>query len=78
MRLSENERTVMGMAEYIGKTQPAVVAPVRHGRVVETIEDGRMKRIFSCCRTDCTERTCWMTANYCPNCGAKMDEEVSE
>ena len=52
----------------------AVVAPVRHGRVIETIEDGRMKRVFSCCGTDFTKLTCWMRPNYCPNCGAKIDE----
>lgn len=49
------------------------VAPVRHGNIVETIEDGRMKRVFSCCGTDFTKMTCWMTPKYCPNCGAKMD-----
>lgn len=53
----------------------ADVAPVRHGSIIETIEDGRMKRVFSCCRADFTEMTCWMTPNYCPNCGAKMDLE---
>ena len=52
----------------------AVVVPVRHGRVIETIEDGRMKRVFSCCGTDFTGITCWMRPNYCPNCGAKIDE----
>ena len=52
----------------------AVVVPVRHGRVIETIEDGRMKRVFSCCGTDFTGITCWMRPNFCPNCGAKMDE----
>lgn len=56
----------------------ADAASVRHGRVIETIEDGRMKRVFSCCGTDFTGITCWMRPNFCPNCGAKMDEEVSE
>lgn len=49
------------------------VVPVRHGSIIETIEDGRMKRVFSCCGTDFTKMTCWMTPKYCPNCGAKMD-----
>lgn len=49
--------------------------PVRHGSIIETIEDGRMKRVFSCCGTDFTKMTCWMMPNYCPNCGAKMDKE---
>ena len=51
----------------------ADAAPVRHGRIIETIENGRMKRVFSCCGTDFTEMTCWMTPNFCPECGAKMD-----
>ena len=51
----------------------ADVAPVRHGRIIETIEDGHMKRVFSCCGTDFTKMTCWMTPKYCPYCGAKMD-----
>lgn len=49
--------------------------PVRHGSIIETIEDGRMKRVFSCCGTDFTKMTCWMMPNYCPNCGAKLDKE---
>lgn len=49
--------------------------PVRHGSIIETIEDGHMKRVFSCCGTDFTKMTCWMMPNYCPNCGAKMDKE---
>ena len=53
----------------------ADVAPVRHGSIIETIEDGRMKRVFSCCGTDFTKMTCWMAPNYCPNCGAKLDLE---
>ena len=56
----------------------ADAAPVRHGRVIETIEDGRMKRVFSCCGTDFTGITCWMRPNYCPNCGAKMDGGVDD
>lgn len=51
----------------------ADVVPVRHGKIIETIEDGHMKRTFSCCGTDFTQMTCWMTPNYCPNCGARMD-----
>lgn len=49
------------------------VVPVRHGRIVQTLENGRMKRVFSCCGTDFTKLTSWMAPNYCPNCGAKMD-----
>lgn len=55
---------------------PAVDAePVRHGRIIETIENGKFKRIFSCCGKNFTTMTTWMTPRYCPNCGAKMDGE---
>ena len=47
--------------------------PVRHGKIIETIENGKMKRVFSCCNTDFTQLTMWITPNYCPNCGAKME-----
>ena len=60
-------------ADCIRFMDTADVAPVRHGNIIETIEDGRMKRVFSCCGTDFTKMTCWMTPKYCPNCGAKMD-----
>ena len=50
----------------------AVAVPVRHGRVIETIEDGRMKRVFSCCGTDFTGITCWMRPNYCPTVGQRL------
>lgn len=59
-------------ADNIKSIPAADVTPVRHGSIIETIEDGHMKRVFSCCGTDFTKMTCWMTANYCPNCGAKM------
>ena len=59
--------------EMIKSLPAADVIPVRHGSIIETIEDGHMKRVFSCCGTDFTKTTCWMAANYCPNCGAKID-----
>lgn len=42
------------------------------GEIVETIKDGKMKRVFSCCGTDFTQLTMWMTPNFCPECGAKI------
>lgn len=62
-------------SQYIEIIPAADVTPVRHGSIIETIEDGHMKRVFSCCGTDFTKMTCWMTPKYCPNCGARMDEE---
>lgn len=77
------EALTEGAYGYVDALQIAIAptvdaAPVRHGKIIETIEDGRMKRVFSCCGTDFTEMTCWMTPNYCPECGAKVEKEKSE
>ena len=75
----DNERVRIDMVtgtfltEYCSPTVDA--EPVRHGRVIETVENGKFKRIFSCCGTDFTTMTMWMTPRCCPNCGAKMDLE---
>lgn len=53
--------------------KPADVAPVVHGRIVGSLEDGRYRRRFSCCGEDATMITQWAWPKYCPNCGAKMD-----
>ena len=65
-------------AKQIADAPTVDAVPVRHGKIIETIENGRMKRVFSCCGEDFTKLTCWMTPNYCPNCGAKMDKEKNE
>lgn len=52
----------------------ADVAEVRHGKIIETIKDGKMNRVFSCCGHDFTELTYWYMPKYCPNCGALMKE----
>ena len=58
------------------KGMPAAdVAPVVHGRIVVSLEDGRYRRRFSCCGEDATMITQWAWPKYCPNCGAKMDGE---
>lgn len=70
-----------GMGEIIGKAlmryverQPAAdVAPVVHGRIVGSLEDGRYRRRFSCCGEDATMITQWIWPKYCPSCGAKID-----
>lgn len=62
------------MAMAIAASAPAAdVAPVVHGRIVGSLEDGRYRRRFSCCGEDATMITQWAWPNYCPNCGAKMD-----
>ena len=66
-----------GTADYIYMIEdmPAAdVAPVRHGRWEEASDGDGIVCPF--CRTDfCTiiyDTECF---NYCPNCGAKMDEK---
>ena len=51
---------------------------VEHGHWIETIENGKMKRVTSCCGDDQTTLTCWYTPRYCPNCGAKMEKHFRE
>ena len=51
----------------------ADVAPVVHGRIVGSLEDGRYRRRFSCCGEDATMITEWTWPKYCPSCGAKID-----
>ena len=45
------------------------------GEIIETIKDGKMNRVFSCCGTDFTQLTTWMTPKYCPECGAKVSKK---
>ena len=42
------------------------------GEIIETIKNGKMNRMFSCCGTDFTQLTMWMMPKYCPECGAKI------
>ena len=51
---------------------------VRRGTIIETIKDGRMNRVFSCCGHDFTELTCWFMPDFCPSCGAPMTDEAVE
>ena len=66
-----------GTADYIYMIEdmPAVdVAPVRHGRWEEASDGDGIVCPF--CRTDfCTIIYDTEYFNYCPNCGAKMDEK---
>lgn len=51
----------------------ADVAPVRHGRW--EVIDAEEPRRYGC--SEC-KRLSWYMENYCPNCGAKMDEEEKD
>ena len=67
-------RKVCEVEIAIGKTPDADVAPVRHGRWEEASDGDGIVCPF--CRTDfCTIIYDTEYFNYCPNCGAKMDEK---
>ena len=55
---------------YIKCISAADVAEVRHGRWL--CVDTDTEQFFLCNR--CKKKEYW-ESNYCPNCGAKMDEE---
>ena len=59
----------------LGEKKPADVVERKHGHIIETVKDGKMNRVFSCCGEDFTKLTSWMTPNFCPNCGADMRGE---
>ena len=59
--------------QEINSIPAADVAPVVHGRIVGSLDDGRYRRRFSCCGEDATMITQWAWPKYCPNCGAKID-----
>lgn len=59
------------IVEELKDIPSADVAPVRHGRW--EIIDAEEPRRYGC--SEC-KRLSWHMENYCPNCGARMDEEV--
>ena len=75
-----DDHYTMGFFEAVIRAKEfpsADVAPVRHGRWIEQ-EKYTFGTMYDC--SICGNRILdnghsW---NYCPNCGAKMDEEVSE
>lgn len=69
----ERESDVIQMIEECDTVD---AEPVKHGRWIEIIEDGKMKRVTSCCGDDQTKLTVWYKPDCCPHCGAKMDEET--
>ena len=59
-----------GPSLYIKRIPAADVAEVRHGRWL--CVDTDTEQFFLC--NKCKKKECW-ESNYCPDCGAKMDEE---
>ena len=78
----EAQETVAWATEAINGAIKALKGPTREqvekmrGEIVETVENGRMKRVFSCCGCDFTSLTCWITPKFCPSCGAPMTDEA--
>lgn len=69
-----NEKILLGGAMAAISTIPAVdAAPVRHGRWI--CQDVGRTRFMS---SDCKSENYEGFERYCPNCGAKMDLEVSK
>lgn len=75
--LSYSTMMMYEIASALNYAPAADVVEVRHGRWEQNECDYLMDRIVcSCCKKEwnvldnCTEDFC-----YCPNCGAKMDEE---
>ena len=56
----------------LGRMTAADVAPVVHGHWIR--QDESFTR-FKCSNPECGIENCSGFENYCPNCGAKMDEE---
>ena len=57
-------------ADCIRYMDTADVAPVRHGRWVNTHSDSEF---VQCCLCKYPVYAAWNVTNYCPNCGAIMD-----
>ena len=61
-------------ADCIRYMDAADVATVRHGRWIDSL--ARITPYCSACGH--SHRCLIRTPNYCPNCGAKMDDELNE
>lgn len=73
LEVIEPNATMADARRLLADMPAADVAPVVHGRIVGSLEDGRYRRRFSCCGEDATMITQWVWPKYCPSCGAKMD-----
>ena len=73
----DDEQIGVLKSRRIIRTLPAAdVAPVRHGRWIEHKHfrhDHYIDSTYECSECNVEEP---LTSDYCPNCGAKMNEEV--
>lgn len=67
-RYAENCKPITD--RIIDSIPAANVEPVRHGRWIATHDE-----FCSCSLCKYPVHVAWSRTNYCPNCGAKMDEE---
>lgn len=76
LKLGENsfiERVFAdGVYAIIEQFPAADVAPVQHGRWVNTHSDSEFVQCSLC---KYPVYAAWNVTSYCPNCGAKMDKE---
>lgn len=70
-----SERNVAGMLRDFALTDSVGTVPAVYGQWIQTIENGKYKRVTSCCGDDQTKITMWCRPKYCPNCGALMSRE---
>ena len=61
--------------EYIANMPTVDAEPVRHGR---WIFDNGVDHCYKCSECKGAKPPHYIADNYCPNCGAKMDEEAKE
>lgn len=72
----------MDIDEIVERLKAEGWEPVKHGRWIynegETIEDGGYCSVCECDQPMFIEDWEWkyIETDYCPHCGAKMDEEV--
>ena len=66
---------VLDVIEIIEKQHTSDVVPVRHGRwvIIEILCGGGKERKYYRC-SECNKANV-IRSNYCPNCGARMDEQ---
>lgn len=76
---SSAQMRMMSMAKSeIIRLRAADVAPVRHGRWIDTEFYGPHRMMIVQCSVCKKESEGSLTDAYCPNCGAKMDQETEE
>lgn len=70
---AQAKMTVWNAREQIGRIPKADVAPVVHGKRELVFDFGQLGLRCSVCKCDFGGLT--RAANFCPDCGAKMDLE---